>query len=172
MSRALARRLAIIAVSNAAVFALAVAPSDASLSRTDVPYLSPSASGEQHAPAVSQVNGPSQCYQQSMNPHKSGHFGWMSGEVRATCRNQVPHMWHEAQLWENRWWGGEKIGTPDTFDDHNVQKGSANAHSDCVANDPIWVTGNGYIVDTDGHTYYSGTEGNHITNPCNLVGSP
>ena len=69
--------------------------------------------------------GPSRCFQQANNVHKSLHFGWMAGEVRATCQGFVPHMYHTSQLWQLRWWGGEEIGTPGTFDQAGVQVGSA-----------------------------------------------
>jgi hypothetical protein len=75
-------------------------------------------------------------------------------------------MYHTAQLWRNRWWGGEQIGVPDTFDKAYKQYGEAHAHNDCISNDPIWVTGAGFVVDTDGQTYHAATESNHITNPC------
>lgn len=94
----------------------------------------------------------------------------MSAQVSASCVFPVSTMYLEAQLWEQRWWGGEEIGTPDKPTLHNVDQGQANAHDDCRVNAPIWVTGSGYNIESDGNTYYAGTEGNHITDPCNILG--
>src|SRR5204862_8050225 len=66
------------------------------------------------------TQGPSHCVQKANNPHRSKHKGWMSAEVTASCRAKVTHMYHTAQLWENRWWGGEEIGVPDKFDETRV----------------------------------------------------
>jgi hypothetical protein len=156
------RRTATMAVAIVAMLSMTLESSEAS------PSLATAygkATGVMH-PATGPAQGPIQCVQQANNPHRSDHFGWMSAEVTATCRAKVIHMYHTAQLWENRWWGGERIGVRDTFDKTNVKFGAANAHDVCIANDPIWVTGEGYVVDTDGQTYDAATESNHITNPC------
>ena len=116
--------------------------------------------------------GPSNCFQQANNVHKSLHFGWMAGEVRAKCQGLVPHMYHTSQLWQSRWWGGEEIGTPGTFNQAGVQVGSAYGFdSSCIVN-WVWDTGNGSVKDVDGVTYYAGTEGNHVYNPCRYTGGP
>ena len=159
------RRTATTAVAVVAILSMTLESSGASPSLATAYGKATSITGVIH-PATGPAQGPSQCVQQANNPHRSDHFGWMSAEVTANCRAKVIHMHHSAQLWENRWWGGEKIGASDTFDKTNVQSGAANAHEDCIANDPIWVTGEGYVVDTDGQTYDAATESDHITNPC------
>jgi hypothetical protein len=116
--------------------------------------------------------GPSNCVQKANDVHKSLHFGWMAGEVRATCRGFVPHMYHTSQLWQSRWWGGEQIGTRGTFDQAKVEVGSAYGFdTSCIVN-WVWDTGNGSINDVDGVTYYAGTEGAHVYNPCRYTGGP
>lgn len=116
--------------------------------------------------------GPSSCLQKANNVHKSSHFGWMAGEVRATCKGFVTRMYHTSQLWQSRWWGGEEIGTRGTFDRTRVDVGSAYGFdTTCIVN-WVWDTGNGYINDVDGVTYYAGTEGNHVYNPCRYTGGP
>ena len=122
--------------------------------------------------AAAPPQGPSRCFQLANNVHKSLHFGWMAGEVRATCQGLVPHMYHTAQLWQSRWWGGEEIGTRGTFDQAHVEVGSAYGFdTSCIVN-WVWDTGNGSVNDVDGATYYAGTEGIHIYNPCRLTGGP
>jgi hypothetical protein len=159
------RRTATMAVAVIAICSMTLQSSEASPSLATA-YGKVSSSTGAMRTSTGAAHGPSQCVQQANNPHRSDHYGWMSAEVTANCRAKVIHMYHTAQLWENRWWGGEKIGVRDTFDKTNVKSGAANAHEVCIANDPIWVTGEGYVVDTDGHTYDAATESNHITNPC------
>src|SRR5438477_617883 len=135
-------RTTTIAVAVVAMLSMAIPPSEASPSPMAAYLKTPS------TPATMQIAGPTQgpshCVQKANNPHRSKHKGWMSAEVTASCRAKVTHMYHTAQLWENRWWGGEEIGVPDKFDETNVDSGAANAYADCVTDDPIWVTGEGY----------------------------
>jgi hypothetical protein len=110
---------------------------------------------------------PSGCYQRADNPHLSTHYGNMSGDVWAICRNAIPEMYHTAQLWEKRWWGWDRIGTVGTFHRTWVSRGRATGEDRCRKN-WIRVTGNGWIVDVDYRKYYASTESNHIYNPCGL----
>ena len=158
-------RIAAVAVVIIAMLTIAIQPSEASPSSVAAYSKEPSTRVTMQI-AIGPTQGPSHCVQKANNPHLSKHMGWMSAEVTASCRAKVNHMYHTAQLWENRWWGGEQIGVPDKFDGTNVGYGAANAHADCVTDDPIWVTGEGYVVDTDGQTYQAATESNHVTNPC------
>jgi hypothetical protein len=76
-------------------------------------------------------------------------------------------MQHTAQLWEKRILGWNEIGIPGSFDKRNVREGSAFANDLCKKS-LYRVTGAGQITDVDAHVYFSGTESNHIFNPCNL----
>jgi hypothetical protein len=110
---------------------------------------------------------PSGCYQRADNPHESAHAGNMAGHVWAICRNVIPEMYHTAQLWEQRWWGWDRIGVKGTFHRTRVSRGRATGSDRCRKN-WIRVTGSGWVVDVDGRRYYSSTESNHIYNPCGL----
>jgi hypothetical protein len=110
---------------------------------------------------------PSGCYQRADNPHESAHAGNMAGHVWAICRTVIPEMYHTAQLWEQRWWGWDRIGVKGTFHRTRVSRGRATGSDRCRKN-WIRVTGSGWVVDVDGRRYYSSTESNHIYNPCGL----
>lgn len=120
------------------------------------------------AGASTQSTSPSGCVQAAHNPHESHHVpGTINAEVRATCNNAVPYMYHTAQLWETRWWGWDRIGQKGTFSKAWRSQGSAYANDQC-RNNWIRVTGSGYVDDVDGNRYYANTESNHVHNPCNL----
>ncbi len=141
-------------------------PSDpllAPYTRSDVSAASSSAEAAPQ-PAVS----PSGCIQRAHHPHKSSHEpGRMNAEVRATCNTNVPLMSHEAQMWERRFWGWDRIGDKQPFQDDWVDEGSAYANDVC-RNNNIRATGLGEIADIDGKTYYAKTESARIDNPCSL----
>jgi hypothetical protein len=81
--------------------------------------LAPSGATDQPFPS------PHLCRGQSNLPHRSTHNpANVNGEARTYCRaGAVSYLWAQAQLWEKRWWGWDKVGTPvsnSTSQDHGV----------------------------------------------------
>jgi hypothetical protein len=111
---------------------------------------------------------PSGCVQYADYPHKSGHQdGRMNGGVRTTCRNAVPRMSFTAQMWETRWWGWDRIGIKGSITRYGWSRAEVFG-SDRCRNNTVRVTGDGFVVDVDGRTYYASTESIHVDNPCGL----
>jgi hypothetical protein len=111
---------------------------------------------------------PSGCVQQADYPHKSTHVpGTMNGTVRTTCRVYVPRISENAQMWEKRWWGWDRIGIKGSAGDIDSRVLTVNASDKC-RNNTVRVTGSGSVIDVDGRTYYATTESIHVNNPCQL----
>ena len=72
-----------------------------------------------------------------------------------------------AQMWETRWWGWDRIGINQTVTRSWATYALAMANDWCK-NNTVRVTGNGYVIDRDGRSYYASTVGASIKNPCNL----
>lgn len=95
----------------------------------------------------------------------------MNAEIRTECPDTVDRIHHIAQLWEDRWWGGAKIGIPGTADRRFVTWAQAFANDVC-RNNPggIWSTAINPFIIVDGIRYDallpvgSATE----VNPCRL----
>jgi len=79
-------------------------------------------------------------------------------------------MYHTAQLWQSRWWGGEEIGTRGTFDQAHVEVGSAYGFGYKLHCELGVGYGNGSVNDVDGATYTRARKASHIYNPCRFTG--
>jgi hypothetical protein len=111
---------------------------------------------------------PSGCVQYADHPHASTTFpDRVNGKIRAVCRYTVPVISHSAQLWETRWWGWDRIGINQRAYREWASYGLAIANDWCKKN-TVRVTGNGYVIDRDGRTYYASTVSASIKNPCGL----
>jgi len=78
------------------------------------------------------------------DPHPSSHeVGRINAEVRQTCPIAVEKNSAEAQLWESRWWGWDRIGDGGFSDLKTRKVSSAFADAGCRDND-IRVTGFGH----------------------------
>jgi len=63
--------------------------------------------------AAAVVISPAGCRVQADYPHKSTHVpGTINGVGRVLCNTSTTSVSIRAQLWETRWYGWEKIGTP------------------------------------------------------------
>jgi hypothetical protein len=113
-----------------------------------------------------QAVSPSGCVQFADRPHSSTtSTGRVNGKVRAVCNVTVPKMSFSAQLWETRWWGWDRIGVNQPYSRAWSKFGRAMANDWCK-NNTVRVTGNGYVIDRDGRSYYASTVSNSVTNPC------
>jgi hypothetical protein len=123
------------------------------------------AAGTGASPAT---DSPSGCYQKADDPHDSGHRdGRMNGVVRTKCTRAVPRMSFTAQMWETRWWGWDRIGIKGSITVYGWSYAKTFGNDWCK-NNTVRVTGNGYVIDVDGRTYYASTESAHVKNPCDL----
>jgi hypothetical protein len=114
------------------------------------------------------TTSPSGCIQQADYPHKSTHVpGTMNGTVRTVCRVYVPRISENAQMWESRWWGWDRIGIKGSAGDIDSKALTVNASDKC-RNNTVRVTGSGSVIDVDRRTYYATTESIHVKNPCQL----
>lgn len=87
---------------------------------------------------------PAKCVTTANDPHPSGHVpGKINAEIRQKCPLSVSDISAEAQLWEDRFWGWDKIGSPGFAGPKTGSQISAFAHADCRDND-IRVTGYGH----------------------------
>lgn len=110
---------------------------------------------------------PSGCYQRVDNPHRSLHKGWIAGELTTQCRNPVPEINQTAQLWEQRWWGWDRVGSKGAK--HAFWKRYLKSWAKVTCrNSHLKTTGTGYVVDLDGSHYYASTYGAVVSNPCGL----
>ena len=117
---------------------------------------------------VPNVVSPSGCVQYADQPHSSTTTpGRVNGKVRAVCSLTVPKMSHSAQLWETRWWGWDRIGINQPYSRLWSKFGRAMANDWCK-NNTVRVTGNGYVIDRDGRSYYASTVSSSVKNPCGL----
>jgi hypothetical protein len=83
------------------------------------------------------------------------------GEVRTQCRYRPAYISKEAQLWEHRWWGFNKVGTRGTINKANpMTKVQIFGRWEC-RNNVFRTTGDGYIV-VAGNKYYASTESKHV----------
>ena len=56
---------------------------------------------------------PNLCKGNVQNPHASRHMpGTISAKVTTDCRGYVGTLSVSGQMWENRWWGFDRVGTP------------------------------------------------------------
>jgi hypothetical protein len=79
----------------------------------------------------------------------------------------VPRISENAQMWESRWWGWDRIGIKGSAGDIDSKALTVNASDKC-RNNSVRVTGTGSVIDVDGRTYYATTESIHVKNPCHL----
>ena len=92
---------------------------------------------------VGQAN-PANCTTAAHDPHPSSHQpGRINAEVRQTCPVVVDDISAEAQLWEDRFWGWDRIGEKGFALPKRGTKASAFANAECRVND-IRVTGFGH----------------------------
>ena len=109
---------------------------------------------------------PSGCIQYADRPHGSTtSAGRVNAKVRAVCNVVVPKMSFSAQLWETRWWGWDRIGINQPYSRLWSKFGRAMANDWCK-NNTVRVTGNGYVIDHDGRSYYASTVSSSVKNPC------
>lgn len=114
------------------------------------------------------MSSPSGCKQKANSPHHSHHKpGRVNTEVRATCNNPVPEMYHTSQLWNWRSWGWDRIGDIGQFSGLNEKRGSAFGNDVCEIN-LYRGTGDGWIIDVDGEIYEAETISNTEYDPCKL----
>ena len=134
------------------------APDDPYADKQQTTYLSGSGTARQPFPS------PHLCRGQSNLPHRSTHNpANVNGEARTYCRaGAVPYLWAEAQLWEDRWWGWDKVGTPVARSAANRTTVSAFDATACRNN--LWRTTGRHVV-TDGGPYSGETVsgGNRVT---------
>jgi hypothetical protein len=89
---------------------------------------------------------PASCSTNAHDPHPSGHVsGTINAEIRQSCTLTPTSVRAKAQLWENRWWGYDQIGTPGDVTRHGVRSVSAFASAPC-RNNSIRVTGTGHYL--------------------------
>jgi hypothetical protein len=121
--------------------------------------LAPSGATDQPFPS------PHLCRGQSNLPHRSTHNpANVNGEARTYCRaGAVSYLWAQAQLWEKRWWGWDKVGTPVSNSTSNRTTVSAFDATACRNND--WRTTGKHVVTDNGHPYSGETasNGNRVT---------
>lgn len=87
---------------------------------------------------------PANCTVKAHDPHESYHQpGKINAEVRQTCPVSVPRNSAEAQLWEKRIWGYDRIGTKGFSNLRTRKVSSAFANAGC-RNNSIRVTGYGH----------------------------
>jgi hypothetical protein len=111
---------------------------------------------------------PSGCVQYADHPHRSTTIPTrVNGKIRAVCKLSVPKISLSAQLWETRWWGWDRIGINQSVNRSWASYALAMANDWCKKN-TVRVTGNGYVIDRDGRSYYASTVSASIKNPCNL----
>ena len=113
---------------------------------------------------------PSGCAQHAHYPHRSSHRkpAWIvNSEIESECDSPVPVMYHTAQLWEQRFWGWDRIGNRGVFRGSAVDEGSAYANDECKKN-VVETIGEGYVIDVDGQEYQARTKSIQKYNPCNL----
>lgn len=109
---------------------------------------------------------PSDCWGYSHRPHKSHHNpDRVNAEARTTCDNNVPRIHAHAQLWEDRWWGFDRVGNTGDTTKNNKRKVSAFANWEC-RNNTFRLTGSHEVVDVDGETYTASTESDHVSISC------
>lgn len=100
-----------------------------------------------HAPS------PSGCTGRSDYPHRSGHI---SGNVNAAsvtmCLQNVPSIHASGQLWQNRWFGFEQVGTPGSSTKYYYDQASAFSYWECRDN-LFRVTSYHESKEGDGNTY-------------------
>lgn len=114
-------------------------------------------------------DSPSGCEMRAHDPHGSHHStGRVNGEIRSTCNNAVPVMYHTAKLQAQNWWGGwDNVGRTGVFNKANVKRGSAFGNDDCE-NKRYRVIGDGYIYDVDYEVYMARAGSRWIRNPCGM----
>lgn len=99
--------------------------------------------------------------------HASTHRpGRMNVTFTVRCNQQMStlHVW--AQLWEDRWWGWDRIGVKGKSTSDNVTKSTVHANDRC-RNNYIRATSGGWGI-LNG-TYHQGPSyTRYATNPCNL----
>lgn len=87
---------------------------------------------------------PANCSVKAHDPHESHHQpGKINAEVRQTCPVAVAKNSAEAQLWEKRIWGYDRIGSKGFSDLKTRKVSSAFANAGC-RNNSIRVTGYGH----------------------------
>ncbi|MBB1255466.1 hypothetical protein [Streptomyces alkaliterrae] len=80
------------------------------------------------------------------NPHNSHHNpGRTNGEAVVDCKKNQPEIRVTAQLWEDRWWGWDRIGKKGDVTRHNKKKVKANGNDKC-RNNKHRLTGNSWIT--------------------------
>lgn len=119
---------------------------------------------------------PARCGDQLHNIHASSHRpGRMNVEYRVTCKLGSAEKLHgEVQLWEDRFWGWDRIGVAGNSTKRNARKLSVYANDVC-RNNHIEATASGY---SEERVYdfglsilmrFSGPERfTYAYNPCNL----
>ena len=101
------------------------------------------------------------------NIHASVHApGRMNVTFKVNCNVQLEtlHIW--AQLWEDRWWGWDRIGVRGSKTRHNVRKATVHANDRCRNNETRATAGGWGILNGVYHEGPSRTK--YADNPCNL----
>ncbi len=99
--------------------------------------------------------------------HASRHVpGNMNVVFTVSCPLSLPELHIEAQLWEVRWWGWDRIGIRGTESRYNASYAQTNA-SDRCRNNRIRATANGYGIHF-GMRYEGPEQRRYANNPCNL----
>ena len=115
-------------------------------------------------------NSPSGCEQSAHNPHRSTHYpGTVNAEIRATCNNAVPEMYHTSTLMKSGGFLGLEWSVADVgqFSGISVSVGSAYGNDLCE-NRRYKGIGDGWVIDVDDNVYIAATGSREVNNPCRL----
>lgn len=122
---------------------------------------------EPPAPVTEQAATPSGCKGSLGLPHKSKHVaGTINSSGKTHCTlGPVPRIYVSAQLWEQRWWGWDRVGNFDSQVRTPGQKVRAFSSWECRKN---WfrVTTRHEVTDVDRRDYYINQVSREVWNPC------
>lgn len=119
------------------------------------------------SPSASATRGvdPFGCTLQANYPHVSGHNpGGINAGIVTQCTSGSP-LWilQSAQLWETRFWGWDRIGTPGYGETYQKNYLETYAQANCRPGITLRLTANGRISDYYGHIYDDYTESRVVT---------
>lgn len=90
---------------------------------------------EESAAGCLETPSPADCWGQSDYPHHSSHvIPTINGVAWTKCRYNVDALSVEAQLWERRWWGWDRVGTAGSEANSNRSSIKANSAWTCQNN--------------------------------------